>query len=101
MIDSALAQVSRAGTLAELDEIRVQWLGKRGQLTEQLKALGTLSAAERPAAGATINAAKVQLQAAIEAQLTYPAVRQLFKSEDFKEGPRAFAQRRAPVWKNA
>ena len=68
MIDSALAQVSRAGTLAELDEIRVQWLGKKGQLTEQLKALGALSAAERPAAGATINAAKLQLQAAIEAR---------------------------------
>jgi enoyl-CoA hydratase/carnithine racemase len=41
------------------------------------------------------------LQAAIEGQLTYPAVRQLFKSEDFKEGPRAFAERRAPLWKNA
>jgi len=40
------------------------------------------------------------LQAAIEGQFTYPAVRQLFKSEDFKEGPRAFAQRRAPAWKN-
>ena len=68
MIDSALAQVSRAGTLAELDEIRVHWLGKKGQLTEQLKALGALSAAERPAAGARINAAKVELQAAIEAR---------------------------------
>jgi crotonobetainyl-CoA hydratase len=45
--------------------------------------------------------AESSVQAAIEAQLTYPAVRQLFKSEDFKEGPRAFAQRRAPVWKNA
>jgi phenylalanyl-tRNA synthetase alpha chain len=68
VIDSALAQVSRAGTLAELDEIRVHWLGKKGQLTEQLKALGALSAAERPAAGARINAAKVELQAAIEAR---------------------------------
>jgi enoyl-CoA hydratase/carnithine racemase len=41
------------------------------------------------------------LQAAIEAQTTYPAVRELFKSEDFREGPRAFAERRAPAWKNA
>ena len=68
MIDSALAQVLKAGTLAELDEIRVQWLGRKGQLTEQLKSLGALGAAERPAAGARINAAKVELQTAIEAR---------------------------------
>lgn len=38
------------------------------------------------------------LQAAIEAQGGYPAVRALFRSDDFKEGPRAFAQKRAPQW---
>ncbi|HEY3653725.1 MAG TPA: enoyl-CoA hydratase-related protein [Steroidobacteraceae bacterium] len=44
--------------------------------------------------------AEPSIQAAIEAQLTYPAVRDLFRSEDFREGPRAFAERRAPMWKN-
>jgi enoyl-CoA hydratase/carnithine racemase len=44
--------------------------------------------------------AEPSLQAAIEGQLAYPAVRRLFNSEDFKEGPRAFAERRAPAWKN-
>jgi phenylalanyl-tRNA synthetase alpha chain len=68
VIESALAQVSRAGSLAELDEIRVHWLGRKGALTEQLKALSSLSAAERPAAGARINSAKVELQNAIEAR---------------------------------
>jgi phenylalanyl-tRNA synthetase alpha chain len=68
VIEGALAQVSKAGSLAELEEIRVHWLGRKGQLTEQLKALGGLSAAERPAAGAKINAAKVELQNAIEAR---------------------------------
>jgi hypothetical protein len=66
VIEAALAQISRAGTLPELEEIRVHWLGKKGQLTEQLKTLGGLSAAERPAAGARINAAKLALQSAIE-----------------------------------
>ena len=42
--------------------------GKKGVLTEQLKALGGLKAAERPAAGARINAAKAELQAAIDAR---------------------------------
>jgi len=44
--------------------------------------------------------AEPSLQAATEAQTKYPALRQLFKSEDFKEGPLAFSQHRAPVWKN-
>jgi phenylalanyl-tRNA synthetase alpha chain len=63
---SALARIRDAGTLPELEEIRVRWLGKKGTLTEQLKSLGTLPASERPAAGASINAAKNALQQAIE-----------------------------------
>jgi len=44
----------------------VRLLGKKGVLTEQLKTLGTLSAAERPAAGQRINEAKAAIQAALE-----------------------------------
>ncbi|MGP8034318.1 MAG: phenylalanine--tRNA ligase subunit alpha, partial [Steroidobacteraceae bacterium] len=64
----ALEQIAACGDLTALEEARVRWLGKKGTLTEQLKALGGLTAAERPAAGARINEAKVQLQAAIEAR---------------------------------
>jgi crotonobetainyl-CoA hydratase len=39
------------------------------------------------------------LEAAIKGQSRYPAVAALFKSEDFVEGPMAFAQKRAPTWK--
>jgi crotonobetainyl-CoA hydratase len=39
------------------------------------------------------------LQAAIGEQFKVPAVAALFKSEDFIEGPMAFAQKRAPAWK--
>jgi phenylalanyl-tRNA synthetase alpha chain len=68
LTQSALAQVLGAGTLPELEEIRVRWLGRKGTLTEQLKGLGALPAAERPAAGAQINAAKTALQEALEAR---------------------------------
>ena len=64
----ALAEVALSGDLASLEDVRVRWLGKKGALTEQLKALGALSPAERPAAGARINQAKEQVQAALEAR---------------------------------
>jgi phenylalanyl-tRNA synthetase alpha chain len=64
----ALAEVAACGDLAVLEDTRVRWLGKKGTLTEQLKALGSLSAAERPAAGARINEAKQQVQAALESR---------------------------------
>jgi len=64
---SALGEVAASETLAALDEVRVRWLGKKGLLTEQLKSLGALPAALRPAAGARINEAKQQVESAIEA----------------------------------
>jgi len=68
LAQEALAEVAACGDLAALDDARVRWLGKKGALTEQLKALGSLPAAERPAAGARINEAKEELQSAIEAR---------------------------------
>ncbi|MBM4209881.1 MAG: phenylalanine--tRNA ligase subunit alpha [Gammaproteobacteria bacterium] len=67
LVRQALDEVAASTTLAALDEARVRWLGKKGLFTEQLKALGALPAAERPAAGARINEAKQTLQSAIDA----------------------------------
>ena len=50
---------------AALENAKARYLGKTGALTELLKALGKLAAAERPAAGARINDAKAQLEAAL------------------------------------
>jgi phenylalanyl-tRNA synthetase alpha chain len=68
LTDAALARIAASGSLVELDEIRVYWLGRKGVLTEQLKGLSGLAAAERPAAGARINGLKQRLHAAIEAR---------------------------------
>ena len=38
-IDDVLTEINAAPSLAALDELRVQWLGKKGRLTEELKAL--------------------------------------------------------------
>jgi phenylalanyl-tRNA synthetase alpha chain len=68
LVSEALDEVARCADLPALDEARVRWLGKKGALTEQLKALGGLPAAERPAAGQRINEAKERIQAGIEAR---------------------------------
>ncbi len=64
----ALEEVAAAQGLQALDQVRVQYLGKKGLLTELLKGLGAVPAEERPQAGQAINRAKQALQAAIEAR---------------------------------
>jgi len=65
ILATAQNAVSNAADAAALDIVRVQYLGKKGELTGLLKALGKLPADERPAAGAEINKAKEALQASI------------------------------------
>ena len=64
----ALQAVAESVDAAALDEVRVRYLGKKGQLTQQLKQLGALPAEQRPAAGQAINRIKQQVQAAIESR---------------------------------
>ncbi|MGD9598482.1 MAG: phenylalanine--tRNA ligase subunit alpha [Steroidobacteraceae bacterium] len=66
LTEDALAAIGASDDLSSLDAARVHWLGKKGVLTEQLKALGALPAAERPVAGQRINEAKARVQDAIE-----------------------------------
>ena len=51
----ALAAFAQAGSSAELDALRVKYLGKKGELTAVLKQMGKLSAEERPAMGQLAN----------------------------------------------
>jgi phenylalanyl-tRNA synthetase alpha chain len=68
LVASGLVEIAAADNAAALNEVRVRLLGKKGAVTEQLKELGRLPAAERPAAGARINEAKARLGAAIDAR---------------------------------
>ncbi|RUM85921.1 MAG: phenylalanine--tRNA ligase subunit alpha [Candidatus Thioglobus sp.] len=54
--------MAAAESLKELDDLRVKFLGKKGELTALLKGLGRLSKEERPKMGEAINQAKVNLQ---------------------------------------
>jgi phenylalanyl-tRNA synthetase alpha chain len=62
----ALDEIAAAADPAALDSVRVGYLGKKGLLTQQLKQLGALPAAERPAAGQAINQVNERVQQALE-----------------------------------
>ncbi|PSJ47884.1 phenylalanine--tRNA ligase subunit alpha [Zobellella endophytica] len=68
VIVKAQAEIQAAANAVELDEIRVHYLGKKGIFTEQSKALGKLSAEERPAAGQAINHAKQAVSDALNSK---------------------------------
>lgn len=62
LVLKAQSEIAAATDARALDQVRVQYLGKKGELTQVLKGLGQLSATERPKMGAAINGAKVKLQ---------------------------------------
>ncbi|MFL6547320.1 MAG: phenylalanine--tRNA ligase subunit alpha [Povalibacter sp.] len=66
LVEAALAEISRSASIEDLEAIRVRLLGKKGEITEQLKSLGAMPADVRKTAGAKINEAKGQLTAALE-----------------------------------
>ncbi|WP_372866086.1 phenylalanine--tRNA ligase subunit alpha, partial [Pseudomonas sp.] len=68
LVSQALEAVSHTDDVNALEQLRVHYLGKKGELTQVMKTLGNLSAAERPQAGALINAAKDQVQEALNSR---------------------------------
>ena len=68
LVSQAQARIAEAGDEAALDAVRVDYLGKKGLFTEQMKGLSKLSPEERPKMGAVINAAKSQVTEALNAR---------------------------------
>jgi phenylalanyl-tRNA synthetase alpha chain len=68
LLQDARAAFAQAATPAELEDAKARFLGKSGRITEQLKALAALSPEEKKARGALINAAKQQVEAALNAR---------------------------------
>jgi phenylalanyl-tRNA synthetase alpha chain len=66
LVNTAQTAVDGAEDLAALDQVRVQYLGKKGEITLQMQTLGKLPHEERRDAGKVINIAKQKVQAAIE-----------------------------------
>ena len=65
---AALTELRSAPDFAALDQSKGAWIGPHGKFTALMKQLGTLPKEEKPAAGKLINAAKVELEAALTAR---------------------------------
>ena len=78
----ALAAIGAAGNTGELEALRVQYLGKKGELTAVLKQMGKLSAEERPVMGQLANAVRADVESAIEQQSAVLAEKALEEEMD-------------------
>ena len=68
LLERATRSIDDAADVAALEAVRVAYLGKKGEITAELKNLGQLPADERPAAGQAINQVKQQIQALLESR---------------------------------
>ena len=75
----ALADIEVSASLQQLDELRVRYLGKKGEITAQLKSLGAMEPDQRKAFGQSVNAARDALNQAINAR------RQLLEAQALEE----------------
>ena len=66
LLDRALAQIQASDSLAALDQLRIEYLGKSGKIAAQMKTLGTLAAEDKKAFGQAVNSAKAKIDEAIE-----------------------------------
>ena len=64
----ALSALAEASTPAALEELRVRFLGKKGELTAVLKQMGKLSAEERPVMGQVANSVRAIIEDALESR---------------------------------
>lgn len=68
LVAQATAEFQQAATPADLENAKARYLGKAGRVTDALKSLGALPVEEKKARGAEINAAKTQIESALQAR---------------------------------
>ncbi|NLT47297.1 MAG: phenylalanine--tRNA ligase subunit alpha [Clostridiales bacterium] len=70
ILQEAKDQLAAATTLAETEEVRVRLLGKKGQLTEILRSMGSLDPEERKVLGQAANSVRSQIESLLEDKFT-------------------------------
>lgn len=68
--NAAMAEASSSDSIKALDELRIKYLGKKGELTAILKQMGKLSAEERPVIGQLANKVRQDIEEAITSKMS-------------------------------
>ena len=77
LLNQFRTEMESVKTTADVEALRVKYLGKKGEVTELLKGLGKLSIEEKKAKGAAINQAKTAIQTSIEERMKELALKEL------------------------
>ena len=75
----SISEIENAKDLKQLNDLKVQYLGKKGELTSVLRGMGALSAEERPVIGGLVNSVKADLEKLISEK------EELFKQEELNK----------------
>jgi phenylalanyl-tRNA synthetase alpha chain len=78
LLEQAKSALANATDIAAVEHIRVEYLGKKGSITNKMRDLGNVPAEERPKFGQLINQAKQELQVLIQEKLS------MFKSAELR-----------------
>lgn len=81
---SAEEQLEKIKNSKELQDLKVKFLGKKSELSEMLKSLGTLSKEERPKIGALVNEVKKEIEekiSKVEEKIKNQAIREKLEKE--------------------
>ena len=77
--EEALSEIGKVNTIQELNDIKVKYLGKKGELTAVLRGMGALSAEERPVIGSLVNVVRDELESKFQEK------EEIFKSQALNE----------------
>jgi len=84
LLEAAVKEIATSGSnLQELDNLRIRYLGRKGELTQLFKELGRVPEGDRPAAGKLLNELKVELENRLSAAVEGAKQRLLEGREQF------------------
>ena len=70
ILKSALLEINSAGQTKDLEELRIKYLGKKGELTAILKGMGSLSNEERPLIGKVANEVREEIEGVLKSKIS-------------------------------
>ncbi|HBI62562.1 MAG TPA: phenylalanine--tRNA ligase subunit alpha, partial [Lachnospiraceae bacterium] len=71
IMEEAMAQIDESGQLDKLNDIRVAFLGKKGELTSVLKSMKEVAPEDRPKIGQMVNEARNTIEKRLEERRGY------------------------------